>query len=174
MPARPRLGSIAALLVAAALLALAGAMVARSLGGATLGPDDPRRGVEADTARFTYGGREVEVPLDACGREGDTVVMAGRQGSVVLQVGADVSVGGEVRTGVTVDLGADGILGAFGADVPPGPAGEIRRVSTVGDALVVDGSWVGFDDDLRPLPGAGAGVDGTLVARCPETDDSQG
>lgn len=144
------------------------------LGVRSSSPDDPRNGVEADTARFTYGQRSVVVPLVACGRDGDVVVMAGRQGAIVVQVRADVGEGGRARTGVTADLGPDdGILGAFGADIPPGPAGEILDVDVVGDGLVIRGRWTTFDENIRPVEPSAPPSDevDTLVARCPAEDD---
>lgn len=128
----------------------------------------PRDGMAPDTARFTYGDRTVEVALTACGREGDVVVLAGVTAGIVLQVEADLGDGGLERTGVTADLGEDGIVGAFGADMGRAPAGEITDVRAVGDRLVVDGTWVAFDDQLVARQDASAGVDGRLVARCPE------
>ena len=135
--------------------------------------DDPRNGVDADTARMTYGGgRTVEVPLDECGRDGDVVMMVGHRGPIVLQVWADLGPGGAERSGLTVDLGDDGIFGAFGADAPPGPAGEIVSVDRVGDGLVVEGRWVTFDGDIRPTGTVPPGAEvESLVARCPPPDD---
>ncbi|HKY68558.1 MAG TPA: hypothetical protein VJM49_19390 [Acidimicrobiales bacterium] len=149
-------------------VACAGALALWACGA---GGDEPRDGLDADTARFTYGDRSVEVPLTACGREGDTVVLAGTTGSVVLQASADLGDGGFDRTGVTADLGDDGIFGAFGADMPQGPAGEITDVRADGDRLVVEGRWTTFDGELRPQPTPAADqVEGRMVARCPETD----
>jgi hypothetical protein len=158
--------------VAAAVLAVVAVGVASLLGARSSSPDDPRSGLGAREARFTYGERSVEVPILSCGRDGDIVVMAGREGPVVLQVWADLGEGGRERTGVTVDLGEDGIVGAFGAGIPPGPAGEIVSVGTVGDGLVVEGRWTMFDESMRPIePGSPAGghVD-RLVARCPPSE----
>jgi hypothetical protein len=131
----------------------------------------PRDGLSADTARFTYGDRSVEVPLTACGREGDVVVLAGRSGAVVLQAQANLGDGGFDRTGVTADLGAEGIVGAFGAGMSHGPAGEITDVRVEGDRLIVEATWVPLDDELRPTsaPPSG-GSDGRLVARCPDDE----
>jgi len=158
-PFRPT--AVAALACAAAALAGCG----RS------GSGEPRDGLDADTARFTYGDRSVEVPLTACGREGDTVILAGTAGRVVLQAEADLGEGGFDRTGVTADLGDEGIVGAFGAALPQGPAGEITDVRSDGDRLVVEGRWTTFDADLvaqvRPPDQQ---IDGRLVARCPETE----
>jgi hypothetical protein len=152
-------------LVAAAVLL--GAPAACSRGGRA-----PRDGLAPDTARFTYGERSAEVPLADCGRDGDVVVLAGVRGSVVVQAEADLGEGGFDRTGVTADLGDDGIIGAFGADTELGPAGEIRDVRVEGDRLIVEGTWVPFDDQLVAQPPAdGEGIDGRLVARCPEGDD---
>ena len=150
--------------------ACAGALaVALSACGA--GGDEPRDGLEPDTARFTYGDRSVEVTLTACGREGDAVVLAGTTGTVVLQATADLGAGGDDRTGVTADLGDEGILGAFGAGLPHGPAGEITGVRTEGDRLIVEGRWTTFDGELRPQPlPADEQLDGRMVARCPETE----
>ncbi|HEY8524838.1 MAG TPA: hypothetical protein VIL48_07750 [Acidimicrobiales bacterium] len=156
--------------VAGAALALA---VVVALGFRSSSPTDPRNGVAADTARFTYGERRVDIPLLACAREGDVVIMAGREGSVVVQVRADVGEGGRDRTGVTVDLGDEGILGAFGPDLPPGPAGEIVDVEVVGDALIVSGRWTTFDENIRPLdraPDEDADAE-SLIARCPADED---
>jgi hypothetical protein len=163
--------------LAGVVVALVGAAIALAvvvmLGGRSSSPDDPRHGVEADTARFTYGDRSVEVPLVACGRDGDIVVMAGREGQVVIQVRADLGEGGRERTGVTADLGEDGIMGAFGADIPPGPAGTIVSVRTVGDGLVVEGRWTMFDTNIEPVEPGSPGNDhvDTLVARCPPDED---
>ena len=163
MPARFR--SVALTVVGAAVV------VASSAGcGGRGGP--PRDGLAADTARFTYGDRTAEVPLTACGREDDVVVLAGTTGSLVVQAEADLGDGGVDRTGVTADLGGDGIMGAFGADMEHGPAGRISDVRVEGDRLIVEGTWVTFDDQLvEQAPAAAEGVDGRLVARCPETDD---
>jgi hypothetical protein len=128
-----------------------------------------RDGMEADTAKFTWGERSATVALDECGREGDVVVMAGAEHGLVVQVGADLSDGGEARTGVTGDMGGDdGIWGAFGDELDEGPAGEITRVDADGDRLIVEGRWARLDDDLRPDP-AQPLLDGILVARCPAT-----
>jgi hypothetical protein len=159
--------------LAGATVAVAGGAIALALvvllGGRSSSPDDPRNGVDADTARFTYGERSVVVPLVACGRDGDVVIMAGRQGDVVIQVRADLGEGGRQRTGVTADLGDDGIRGAFGADIPPGPAGTIVSVRRVGDGLVVEGRWTAFDTNIEPVEPGSPGSDhvDTLVARCP-------
>jgi hypothetical protein len=132
----------------------------------------PRDGLDVDTARFTYGDRSAEVPLTACGRDGDVVVLAGVEGDIVIQAEADVGEGGFDRTGVTADLGDDGIMGAFGADMEHGPAGELTDVRVEGDRLIVEGTWVAFDAELVADPGAvGGGIEGRLVARCPETED---
>jgi hypothetical protein len=146
---------------------VAGAVTA----GCSIGGDGPRDDLAADTARFTYGDRTVVVSLTACGREGDVVVLAGTGGGTVLQVEADLADGGNDRTGVTADLGEDGIVGAFGAEMEHGPAGEITEVRAEGDRLIVEGTWVPFDDRLRAQPTAAGNLAGRLVARCPDTDD---
>jgi hypothetical protein len=154
--------------VARLVAAAAAAVLAASCGA---GERAPRDGLEADTARFSYDGRTAEVSLRACGREDDVVVLAGASNGVVLQVEADLGEGGAERTGVTADLGGDGIMGAFGAQMELGPAGEITDVRAEGDRLVVDGVWTTFDGDLRPLTPAQE-IAGRLVARCPETPTS--
>jgi hypothetical protein len=134
----------------------------------------PSDGLAPDTARFTYSGRQVEVPLTSCGRDPDrnVVLLAGRRGAVVVQAAADLGDDGLDRTGVTADLGAAGILGAFGAELEHGPAGEIRDVRTDGDRLIVEGTWVPLDGELEPTPEASAGrVEGELRARCPADDN---
>jgi hypothetical protein len=41
-----------------------------------------------------------------------------------------------------------------------------------GDRLIVEGTWVTFDDRLTPqAAAAGQEIEGRLVARCPDTDD---
>jgi hypothetical protein len=130
----------------------------------------PRDGLEADTARFAYGDRTAEVSLTACGREDDVVVLGGASNGVVLQVVADLGEDGAARTGVTADLGGDGIVGAFGDDMARGPAGEIIDVRAEGDRLIVEGVWTTFDGDLREITPAQE-IEGRMVARCPETDD---
>jgi hypothetical protein len=148
------------------------ALVVASSGACSGRGAEPRDGLAPDTARFTYGDRTAEVPLTACGREDDVVVVGGTTGSVVLQVQADLGDGGFDRTGVTADLGGDGIMGAFGADMEHGPAGEITAVRVDGDRLIVEGTWVTFDDRLTPqAAAAGQEIEGRLVARCPDTDD---
>ena len=133
--------------------------------------DAGRDGLAADTARFTYDARTAEVPLTACGLEGDVVVLAGAHGGIVVQAKVDVGEGGADRSGVTADLGDDGILGAFGAGIDPGPAGEITDVRVEGDRVIVEGRWARFDGDMNPQPlAADQLVDGRFVARCPETD----
>jgi hypothetical protein len=127
----------------------------------------PRDGLAPNTARFSYGERSVELPLTACGRQGDVVVMGGGRGTDVLQVAADLGSGGRDRTGVTAQVGGDGIFGAFGPDVPHGPAGEITGVRVDGDRLIVDGRWVPMDANY--VPTQPATIDGKLVARCPQT-----
>lgn len=134
--------------------------------------DEPTDGLAPDTARFTYGNRQVEVPLASCGRDEDrnVVVLAGRRGTVVVQAAADLGEGGLARTGVTADLGTGAIIGAFGADLDHGPAGEIGDVRVDGDRLIVDGTWVSLDAELDPTEEASAGVEGELRARCPADD----
>lgn len=152
-----------------AALVCAGALAVAACGAG--GGDEPRDGLDPDTARFTYGDRSVEVPLTACGREGEKVVLAGTTDSVVLQASADLGEGGFDRTGVTADVGDDGIFGAFGADVPLGPAGEITDVRAEGDRLIIEGRWTTLDDELHAqTPPLGQQVDGRMVARCPDTD----
>ncbi len=132
----------------------------------------PRDGLKPDTARFTYGDRSAEVSLTDCGREGDIVVLAGIENGLVIQAEADLGQDGAERTGVTADLGDDGIMGAFGAAMELGPAGEVSDVRVEGDRLVIDGTWVALDDQLVADPGAdGGGIEGRMVARCPETED---
>lgn len=174
MAIRRRIELAVAVLAGLALLAIVAVVAVAALVDVTANSsNDPRTGVDADTARFTYGGRSVEVPLEACGRDGDVVLMAGRAGSVVVQVWADLGEGGRESTGVTADLGDEGILGAFGADIPPGPAGEIVSVGTVGDGLVIEGRWTTFDENIQPTdPGDRGGEIETLVARCPAPDES--
>jgi hypothetical protein len=133
--------------------------------------EPPRDGLEADTARFTYGDRTAQVPLADCGRDGDVVVLAGIEGAVVVQAEADVGEGGFDRTGVTADLGDDGIMGAFGADMEHGPAGEITDVRVEGDRLIVEGTWVAFDEGFVPRSTPEQGIEGRLVARCPDSED---
>jgi hypothetical protein len=172
-PVQLVLAALLGVTVAAVGAAIALALVVM-LGGRSSSPDDPRNGVDADTARFTYGDRSVEVPLVACGRDGDIVIMAGRRGPIVIQVWADLGEGGRDRTGVTADLGDDGIMGAFGPDIPPGPAGTIVSVRTVGDGLVVEGRWAMFDTSIEPVEPGSPGNDhvDTLVARCPPDGES--
>ena len=154
------------------LVSLAAVVAATWIADRTGSAEDPRAGLDADEARFTWGDRSVEVPLFECGREGDVVIMAGRAGGVVLQVAADLGEGGAARTGVTLDRGEDGTLGAFGAALDQGPAGELTAVRTVGDSLVVEATWAEVDPDtfaVLPRTDARPGAfDGQLVARCPE------
>jgi hypothetical protein len=89
----------------------------------------------------------------------------------VVQAAADLGDDGFDRTGVTADLGAAGILGAFGAELDHGPAGEISDVRTDGDRLIVEGTWVSLDPELEATEEASAGVEGELRARCPADDD---
>lgn len=145
-------------------------VVAVALSACSGGGGEQRDGLAPDTARFGYGDRSLEVPLTACGRDDDVVVAAGASGGSVLQVEADVGEGGRDRTGVTADLGGDGIMGAFGADMEHGPAGEIDEVRVEGDRLIVEGTWVRFDDELTARTSAADGIAGTVVVRCPETD----
>jgi hypothetical protein len=165
--ARPRVWATAAL----AALAVAG--LAASSGCAWGGNDEPSDGLAPDTARFTYGGRQVEVPLTSCGRDPDrdVVVLAGRRDAMVVQAAADLGDEGFDRTGVTADLGAAGILGAFGAELEHGPAGEISDVRTDGDRLIVEGTWVSLDAELEATEEPSQGVEGELRARCPADDD---
>jgi hypothetical protein len=155
--------------VAAALVAVA---LAASSGCGWGRDDEPTDGLAPDTARFTYGDRQVEVPLASCGRdeERNVVVLAGRRGAVVVQAAADLGDDGLARTGVTADLGTAGILGAFGAELDHGPAGEISDVRVDGDRLIVAGTWVSLDTELEPTEEAPAGVEGELRARCPAGD----
>jgi hypothetical protein len=87
-----------------------------------------------------------------------------------VQAAADLGEGGLARTGVTADLGTGAIIGAFGADLDHGPAGEIGDVRVDGDRLIVDGTWVSLDAELDPTEEASAGVEGELRARCPADD----
>ena len=153
------------------------AVVLAASGGCAWGRDDePSDGLAPDTARFTYGDRQVEVPLTSCGRDPDRdlVLLAGRRGTVVVQAAADLGDGGLDRTGVTADLGAAGIVGAFGAELDQGPAGEISDVRTDGDRLIVEGTWVTLDAELEASEQAPAGVEGELRARCPADDGGDG
>jgi hypothetical protein len=167
-PAHRRAGSSAVRTVGAAVVLVLAVAVA----ACGRGERAPRDGLAPDTARFSYGERSAEVPLTDCGREDDVVLLAGTRAGVVLQVAADLGEGGIDRTGVTADLGEDGIWGAFGADLEQGPAGEITDVRVEADRLIVEGTWVPFDEELRaqPPPG-GQGLDGRVVARCPEGDE---
>jgi hypothetical protein len=155
------------------LAALATVALAAAGGCAWDRSDEPSDGMAPDMARFTYGGRQVEVPLTSCARDPDrdVVLLAGRRGTVVVQAAADLGDEGRDRTGVTADLGAEGILGAFGAELDHGPAGEIGDVRTDGDRLIVEGTWVRLDAELEPTEEASAGVEGELRARCPADDD---
>ena len=98
------------------------------------------------------------------------VVLAGAQGAIVVQARVDVGEGGADRSGVTADLGdEDGILGAFGEGLDPGPAGEITDVRVEGDRVIVEGRWARFDGELNPQPAAPDQlVEGRMIARCPE------
>jgi hypothetical protein len=157
----------------AAVAALAAAGLATSSGCAWGRNEEPSDGLAPETARFTYGGRQVEVPLTSCGRDPDrdVVLLAGRRGAVVVQAAADLGDEGFDRTGVTADLGAAGILGAFGAELEHGPAGEISDVRTDGDRLIVEGTWVVLDAELEATEETSEGVEGELRARCPADDD---
>jgi hypothetical protein len=153
--------------------ALAGVVLTVSSACAWGRNDEPRDGLAPDTARFTYGDRQVEVPLTACGRDEheDVVLLAGRRGAVVVQAAADLGDDGLARTGVTADLGTAGIVGAFGSELDHGPAGEISDVRIDGDRLIVEGTWVTLDAELEPTAGPSAGgVEGELRARCPAED----
>jgi hypothetical protein len=156
--------------VAVAACGLCAVVSVAACGGGSV--ERPRDGLAPDTARFAYDSRSAEVPLTACGREGDVVVLAGARGAVVVQAVVDLGEGGAARSGVTADLGGeDGIWGAFGAEVEHGPAGEITDLRVEGDRVIVEGRWTRFDGDLNPQPTpADQLVDGRLVARCPETD----
>jgi hypothetical protein len=160
LPCRRSLGRLLAGLV------VAGAATVTGCGGG-----GGREGMEADTAKFTWGSRTATVPLTECGREGDLVLMAGTANGLVVQVAADLSDGGDARTGVTGDMGGDdGIWGAFGAELDQGPAGEITRVAAEGDRLIVEGRWARFDGDLVVDPDQPT-MEGKVEARCPETAD---
>lgn len=160
MPLRPRSGLLVSLV----------GVVALTVAGC--GGGDAGDGIAPDTARFTYGDRSLELPLDGCGREGDVVVLGGGlAGVAVLQAAADLGEGGLDRTGVTADIDGVGIVGAFGRGLPRGPAGEVTDVRVEGDRLVVEGRWTTLDEDLTPTArAAGRRLDGRLVARCPEDD----
>ena len=162
--------------VGVVLVSLAAVVGATWIADRTGSAEDPRAGLDAEEARFTWGDHEVEVPLFECGREGDVVIMAGRGEGLVLQVAADLGEGGADRTGVTLDRGEDGTLGAFGAALEQGPAGEVTAVRTVGDSLVVEATWAEVDPDtfeVLPRTDARPGAfDGQLVARCPEEPDA--
>jgi hypothetical protein len=155
------------------MAAVAFAALAASSGCSWGRSEEPSDGLAPDTARFTYGGRQVEVPLTSCGRDPDrdVVLLAGRRGPVVVQAAADLGDEGFDRTGVTADVGTAGILGAFGAELDHGPAGEISDVRTDGDRLIVEGTWVSLDPELEATEEASAGVEGELRARCPANDD---
>lgn len=163
---------MAASVAALVIMGLLGLAVASFLGAGSGSSDDPRSGIGADAARFTYGDRTAEVPLAECGREGDIVIMAGQGDGMTLQVAADLGEGGEARSGVTLDLGGeDGTFGAFGAELEQGPVGELTDVRRVGDALVIEGRWALLDPDtLAPADAEPTLVDGELVARCPPED----
>lgn len=169
---RPGCGLVAASLVALVVMGLLGVAVASFLGLGGSSSDDPRHGIGANRARFTYGDRTADVPLVGCGRDGDIVAMAGRGDGMTLQVAADLSEGGEARSGVTLDQGGeDGTFGAFGEELQQGPVGELTDVRRVGDALVIEGRWALLDSDtFAPVGPEPTLVDGELVARCPPED----
>jgi hypothetical protein len=137
---------------------------ALTLVGCGLGLGDD--GLATNTARFTYGPRTVEIPLTACGRDGDVVLLAGHKGRDLLQAAADLSKDGATRTGVTAEVDGEGIFGAFGADIAHGPAGEITTVRTAGDRLIVEGRWAVLDSHY--VAQSPVTIPGRLVARCPD------
>jgi hypothetical protein len=151
-------------------LLLAVMMVVASAGCGLRQSSEPRDGLKPDTARFAYGDRQVDIPLVACGRDGDVVMLGGSRGTMVLQAAADVGEGGTARTGVTLDLGAGEIWGAFGDDMQRPPAVSLHEVRTEGDRLIVDATWAALDGELRETPSAQT-TEGRLVARCPAPDD---
>jgi hypothetical protein len=148
------------------------ATVLGAAGCGLVGREPPRPDIAPNVARVDLAGRRTTVPLTACGREGDVVVLGGAEDGTVVQAQADLGDGGRDRSGVTLDLGdrAGGIWGAFGADMPDGPAGEITGVRVEGDLVVIEGTWVPLDGDLTPLPSPPP-AEGELIARCPEDED---
>jgi hypothetical protein len=134
------------------------ATVLAAAGCGLVGREPPRPDIAPNVARIDLDGRRTTVPLTACGREGDVVVLGGAEDGTVVLAQADLGDGGRDRTGVTLDLGGDagsgagGIWGAFGADMPDGPAGEITGVRVEGDLVVIEGTWVPLDGDLTPPP----------------------
>ena len=151
------------------------ATVLAAAGCGLVGREPPRPDIAPNMARIDLDGRRTTVPLTACGREGDVVILGGAEDGTVVQAQADIGDGGRDRSGVTLDLGGDagpgaGIWGAFGADMPDGPTGEITAVRVEGDLVVIEGTWVPLDGDLTPLPSPPP-AEGELIARCPEDDD---
>src|SRR5918993_2637466 len=83
-PAMRRGVAFAAGIALAIGIVLGAVVAAAGLLGGSGGGDDPRSGVDADTARFTYGDRSAEVDLIECAVDGETFVAAGRRGGGVL------------------------------------------------------------------------------------------
>lgn len=127
----------------------------------------PRDGLKPNTARFTYGGRSIVVPLTACGRDGKVVILAGRRGGDILQAAADLGKDGDARTGVTAEIAGDAVFGAFGEKIDHGPAGTIDDVKAIADRLIIEGRWATMDQSYDVTqPGT---LPGKMTARCPQS-----
>jgi hypothetical protein len=156
-------------------------VVAASLGSLAACSDPPLGGdLRAQTARVTHespsGAHEEIVELDACERDQEIVVVVSASEDERLQLVADLDEGGEVRSGVTFDVGATSVaaFGAdaaptLGADLPAEDVGRISRIESRGDRLLLEADVVALDDGAPTTRDEGTL---TVVARCPDETDA--
>jgi hypothetical protein len=105
--------------VAAVAPTVLAATVLGAAGCGLVGREPARPDIAPNVARVDLAGRRTTVPLTACGREGDVVVLGGAEDGTVVQAQADLGDGGRDRSGVTLDLG-DGAARS-GPTCPTGP-----------------------------------------------------
>jgi hypothetical protein len=128
-------------------------------------------GLEAREVRVRVPEQRLALEVDGCGRDGDLVVLGASSASALLQVLLRMD-GDEVdlaRSGITVEIGGRGVLGAGDPDLiasAAGAAGTIRSASVRGDRIEVSA------DAIRVS--AGASVEEGRVevaARCTAPED---
>jgi hypothetical protein len=157
-------------------------VVAGALSAGLVSCSDPPLGgdLQADTARVTHdapsGAHEEIVALDGCGQDEEIVFLFSASDDARLQLVVDTEDGGEARSGVTFDVGTTSV-GAFGADaapvlgvdVPAIAVGDITRIETRGDRLLLEADVVALDDGVPTERDEGSLE---VVARCPEGEEA--
>lgn len=140
-----------------------------------------RGGFEDRTARLTRAGRLTTFVVDACGLDGRTIFVVGRNdhGDVlqaVVGLEADALTGVPASTGLTVDDRAGNRRGAFGAEAwqrrgsSGRPPGAIRSSGRRGARIALSGDLEGLTREDTAAGTASGLVPFGLEVRCDRTD----